>query len=315
MHDSINCSEVVSSGNPILLIALAIGIIIGLAIAIVMYNYLKPKNSNSKGFTKRQKRLENILDLLSSDSEPEDRVSGRRSTRTEDEWRRIKRDDFRRETTYKTKAHKEKSMIRVGGREMRKARTPSFFELQNARKYPMTRICLTGGPCAGKTTAMTHCADQLRQLGIKTYIVPETASILSKGGATFPKPDEGKEKAVKFQISLLKLQMALEDAIIDIANDFYPDDKVVILYDKGTIDASVPLTNELWDALLDETGWTEIQLRDKRYDMAIHMVTAADGAEEYFQRADENSRTGDIEDALRIDRRTRQAWLGHPSFQ
>lgn len=34
--------------------------------------------------------------------------------------------------------------------------------------------------------------------------------------------------------------------------------------------------------MLERLGLTTSQLRDNRYDAVIHLVTAADGAEEYF---------------------------------
>jgi dephospho-CoA kinase len=34
-------------------------------------------------------------------------------------------------------------------------------------KHPIIRICLTGGPCAGKTTALTTMSQVLSQLGFK----------------------------------------------------------------------------------------------------------------------------------------------------
>jgi len=50
-------------------------------------------------------------------------------------------------------------------------------------KHPITRICLTGGPCAGKTTALTTLSTVLTQLGFKVLQVPEAATLLMKGGA------------------------------------------------------------------------------------------------------------------------------------
>ena len=40
------------------------------------------------------------------------------------------------------------------------------------------KIVLTGGPCAGKTTAITTLADKLRENGFTVYIVPEAASMI-----------------------------------------------------------------------------------------------------------------------------------------
>ena len=47
----------------------------------------------------------------------------------------------------------------------------------------ITRICLTGGPCAGKTTAMAELKSDLSRQGIKVLIVPEAARMLWEGGA------------------------------------------------------------------------------------------------------------------------------------
>ena len=57
----------------------------------------------------------------------------------------------------------------------------------------------------------------------------------------------------------------------------------------------------VWQALLDETGWNTIQLRDRRYEAVIHMVTCADGAEQFY--TDENNQA-------RYDRATSRSFPG-----
>ena len=47
----------------------------------------------------------------------------------------------------------------------------------------VTRILLTGGPCAGKTTALAAISQDLTQMGYKVLIVPEAATLIMKGGA------------------------------------------------------------------------------------------------------------------------------------
>jgi len=49
-------------------------------------------------------------------------------------------------------------------------------------EMPITRICLTGGPCAGKTTALAELSLVLSQMGFRILQVPEAANILKKGG-------------------------------------------------------------------------------------------------------------------------------------
>ena len=50
-------------------------------------------------------------------------------------------------------------------------------------KSNIVRICMTGGPCAGKTTAIASIKQDLTQLGMKVLVVPEAATALMNGGA------------------------------------------------------------------------------------------------------------------------------------
>jgi putative protein kinase ArgK-like GTPase of G3E family len=71
-------------------------------------------------------------------------------------------------------------------------------EAINGSKCPITRICLTGGPCAGKTTALATLSLHLEQIGYRVLQVPEAATILMKGGALIQTPKMTFSNAVKF---------------------------------------------------------------------------------------------------------------------
>jgi len=71
-------------------------------------------------------------------------------------------------------------------------------------KHPIIRICLTGGPCAGKTTAMTTLNQTLSQLGFRVLVVPEAATMLMKGGAMIQTHKLGFADAVRFQINVMR---------------------------------------------------------------------------------------------------------------
>jgi hypothetical protein len=74
-------------------------------------------------------------------------------------------------------------------------------------------------------------------------------------------------------------------------------------------------TNEnVWQAILDETGWSTIQLRDRRYEAVIHMMTAAEGAEKFYENANNDARYEQLQEAREIDRKLISAWCGHPNF-
>lgn len=44
------------------------------------------------------------------------------------------------------------------------------------------KIVLTGGPCAGKTTALARIEEELTEKGYRVFIVSESATELIKGG-------------------------------------------------------------------------------------------------------------------------------------
>ncbi len=80
------------------------------------------------------------------------------------------------------------------------------------------------------------------------------------------------------------------------------------------MDGKAYCSEEVWQAILDETGWNPIYLRDRRYDAVLHMVTAADGAERYYTGANNEARYENIEDAQIVDRKLQGSWIGHPHY-
>jgi predicted ATPase len=71
-------------------------------------------------------------------------------------------------------------------------------KLLGAAKTPIHRICLTGGPCAGKTTALATLAQGLTDKGYLVLQVPEAATMLMKGGAMIQTHKLSFSDAVKF---------------------------------------------------------------------------------------------------------------------
>jgi hypothetical protein len=71
-------------------------------------------------------------------------------------------------------------------------------------------------------------------------------------------------------------------------------------------------SKEAWLDLLRRIGVTEDQVRDQRYDLVIHMKTAAHGAEKYYSLENNGSRTEGVRLARNLDDRVSGAWTGHP---
>ena len=53
---------------------------------------------------------------------------------------------------------------------------------EGARQVEITKIVITGGPCAGKTTAMSWIQSTFTKKGYTVLFVPETATELITGG-------------------------------------------------------------------------------------------------------------------------------------
>lgn len=198
------------------------------------------------------------------------------------------------------------SMQRSG--RFSKDRSYSFVDNIN-----VTRILLTGGPCAGKTTIMTTITQDLQQLGYKVLIVPEAATIIMKGGAMIVSSAFTEEQGLQFQKALIKEQIGLEDTFLGIAQ-MITDQPVVLLIDRGLLDGSAYVSESGWQALMDDLGYNTVQLRENRYDAVMHMVTAADGAEKFYDSSTNPARYESVEEAIEKDKKLREAYMGHQNW-
>lgn len=133
-----------------------------------------------------------------------------------------------------------------------------------------------------------------------------------KGGAFIQTGKMSFSDALKFQINVMKMQMVLEDTFLETA--LACDQQVVILCDRGVMDGMAYTDDNTWQALLDETGWSTIQLRDRRYESVIHMVTSADGAANFYTDQNNEARYETVAQAIELDKKLINAWVGHPLF-
>ena len=191
--------------------------------------------------------------------------------------------------------------------------TLDHSKLISTSKHPIYRVCLTGGACAGKTTALASLAEKLTKFGFNVLQVPEAATLMMKSGVFIQTHKMGLKDQVKFQIQIMRMQMSLEDIFLETAMDS-EDKPTVILCDRGVMDGRGFTEEKLWQALLDETGWSTIQLRDRRYEAVIHMVTAADGAAKFYTDVNNEARYETAAQARVSDKKLINAWVGHPNF-
>lgn len=173
----------------------------------------------------------------------------------------------------------------------------------------VSKIVVTGGPCAGKTTGMSWIQNAFTQRGYKVIFVGETATELItagvKAGASVSPAD--------YQRCQVRLQLEKEK-VFERAAQYMDAEKVLIVYDRGTLDGKAFTTKEEFADVMKELGTNEIELRD-HYDAVFHLVTAAKGAREFYTTANNTARSETPEQAAAVDDKLIAAWTGHPHLR
>lgn len=173
----------------------------------------------------------------------------------------------------------------------------------------ITKIVITGGPCAGKSTAMSRIQNEFTQMGYTVLFVPETATELITGGVAPWTCGTN----VDFQKCQLQLQLEKEN-IFEQAAGTMNAEKVLIVCDRGALDNKAYMNETEFTEALRFIRTNEVELRD-HYDAVFHLVTAAKGAEEFYTTANNSARTETVEEAAALDDKLISAWTGHPHFR
>ncbi|XP_051168194.1 TRPL translocation defect protein 14 isoform X2 [Leptopilina boulardi] len=214
------------------------------------------------------------------------------------------------------------------------------------------KLVLTGGPCGGKTTGQTRLCTFFENMGWKVFRVPETATVLLSGGIKFSdlnaEEDDCSEnreysdshnvgnlsskwkisieeeakwpqifivdssEAFKFQENLLRTMIQIENTFFQLGESCSRN--CLIICDRGAMDASAFISKDKWELMMASNGWNNVELRDNRYNQIIHMVSAANGAEDFYSTEDHVCRSEGVELARELDYNAAAAWVGHPYF-
>ena len=180
---------------------------------------------------------------------------------------------------------------------------------QNKQQVKISKIVLTGGPCAGKTTALTWINNYFSKRGYTVLFVPEVATeLISNGVAPWTCGTN-----YDYQKQQIKLQKIKEE-IFENAAKTMKNDKILIVCDRGVLDNKAYMKEVEFKRILKEYGTSEIKERDS-YDAIFHLVTAAKGKEEVYTLANNVARTESLEEARELDDKIISAWTGHPHFR
>lgn len=188
----------------------------------------------------------------------------------------------------------------------------------------VTRIVLTGGPCAGKSSAMEHLAKAAEREGYDLYTAPEAATLLFGAGCSAEGVDA--EGLFRIQEGIMRTQLALERSLTTIAES--TGRPSILVYDRGICDGKGYVPKETWERMLrsidsthdgDDTRGVSEEYVLGRYDGVVHLTTAADGAERFYKHGATTDDTGkavyrreSAEEATVMDRKMREVWAAHP---
>lgn len=169
-------------------------------------------------------------------------------------------------------------------------------------------IVITGGPCAGKSTALSWIQNEFTQKGYTVLFINESATELINSGVTFKEC----KNSLNFQIPIFTMQKAKEKLYYEAAKKM--DGKVLIVCDRGALDGKAYLSELEFQQLMKMTGTNEVELRDN-YDAVFHLVSAAKGAEDFYTLENNKARMETVEQAALIDDKIVSAWTGHPHLR
>jgi CYTH domain-containing protein len=148
-------------------------------------------------------------------------------------------------------------------------------------------------------------------MGYKVFTIPEVPTLYSTGGWNYLTPN--RQLYYEGERAILETQLALEDQFSRLAE--VCKKPVLIVCDRGAMDISAYIRPEEWLEITQMAGTDSDRLR-QRYDAVLHLVSAADGAEEYYTTATNATRYEKADEeglrlARELDKKVINAWAGH----
>ena len=169
----------------------------------------------------------------------------------------------------------------------------------------VTLHALTGGPCGGKSTGRAKIVERLSDFGYSVLTPPEVATELFTNGVSIG----GTGLSLKdFQRQALLMQLERENRYLEMARRF-KNPKCIVLTDRGCCDNAAYLPPGKFEKLIREMGLKKMELL-LRYKSVHHLVTAALGAPEFYTKKNNSARKETVEEAIVLDRRTLDSWVG-----
>ncbi len=171
-------------------------------------------------------------------------------------------------------------------------------------------VVVTGGPCSGKTMSLKMIRAFLERHGYFVVVVPEMARELIASG--FHPANPAWKDSVSFQRRIARGTLEKEffnrESLWEMNVGNRP---VIFVCDRGLMDSAAYVGKERFAGVLRSLGVANVDLARDRYDLVIHLDSAANGAEEHYVNDSERHETP--AEARALDEATFLAWSGHPN--
>ncbi|MBE6554602.1 MAG: hypothetical protein E7663_00015 [Ruminococcaceae bacterium] len=168
-------------------------------------------------------------------------------------------------------------------------------------------VAVTGGPCGGKSTALSRIREFGELAGFGVVVIPETATELIGAGIS-PQSLDSNEA---YQRCQMKLQLEKERIYLEGAARLANAHRVLVVCDRGLLDNRAYMTEEEFERVLALLGIGREQALS-RYDAVFHLVSAAKGAQAFYTLDNNGARTEGLSRAAELDDALLAAWSGHP---
>ena len=155
-------------------------------------------------------------------------------------------------------------------------------------------------------SATAKIKETFSALGFSVLIINETATqLINSGIAPWTCPTASFYQNLQMRLHLEK-ERIFEEAAENMATE-----NVLIVCDRGIPDCRAYMTNDEYLTAVTNLGFDEKGILG-RYDAVFHLVSAADGAEEFYSVSNNSARTETAEEAVILDNKVKNAWSNHP---
>ena len=183
-----------------------------------------------------------------------------------------------------------------------------FCKKQQCKSKIISKIALTGRPCAGKTESIKFLKQKLEEQGKKVIVVNETSSEVILAG--FKWWDNSIPTDV-YQNMIFKYQLDKENIILKTIENSNMDN-VVVIFDRGLLDGKAYMDENDYLDMIKKYNFTEDKLYD-RYDMVLYLQSVALYIPEKFEY-NNKARTATLSQAKLFDEKVKQVWKKHKNF-